>query len=190
MSNQKKTKVWVIVAIIFVAALSRILPHPSNFTPIVAMALFGGAYLKNKNLAFILVLVALFLSDFILNNTLLRAYYPDHQGLVFISSYMLWVYGSMLAIVTLGILILKKISISRVLLSAVGASVLFYLVTNFGAMLGDPMYPKSMAGLSASLFAGLPFFKNALVGNLLYTGVLFGAYELGISWYAKRSLAN
>jgi hypothetical protein len=190
MSEQKKKNFWVIIAIILLAALSRLLPHPGNFTPLVAMALFGGAYMLNKKHALIFVLAALFLSDIILNNTFHRAYYPDVEGFVFFSKYMITVYGSMALIVGLAILFLKKISMPRVLLTAMGASILFYFITNFGSMVYDPIYTKDFKGLVASLTAGLPFFKNALVGNLIYSTVIFGAYEFGWKWYQKRSFAS
>ena len=189
MTDSKNKKFWIIAIIVLIAALSRLLPHPENFTPIVAMALFSGAYFVNKRFAVIFAMAALFLSDLILNNTLLRSFYPDTEGLVIFSEYMLWVYGSMFLIVLIGVFLLKKINGIRVLGGAIGASVLFYLITNTGAMIYDPVYTKDLAGWGASMTAGLPFFKNALLGNVIYSVLLFGGYEWVSRLATKRSIA-
>ena len=163
---------WTIIALmIIVAAFSRFfLPH--NFTPIGALALFGAAYFTNKRWAFILPLAALWASNLVLNNVFLSQYY---DGFVWFANPT--VYLAFIAIVGLGLHFLKDISAGRVLAVSLGASVLFFAVTNFESWLVLP-YPKTPAGLLSCYVAAIPFFWNTLIGDLVFTAVLFGAFEL------------
>jgi hypothetical protein len=92
--------------------------------------------------------------------------------------WILYTYGALALIVLMGTFTLKKVRALNVAGSAVGASVIFYLVSNFGTWLSSGMYPHTWEGLGACYVAALPFFRNGLAGDLLYTGVLFGAFEL------------
>lgn len=163
----------ILLLIVMAAAMSRLLPHPPNFTPIGAMALFGAAHFARKSLAFIVPLVALWISDLVLNNVLYTAYYEGFQWLG-----SMWVYLAMGLIVLLGAGILKKLKPGRLLLASLSASMVFFLITNFGALFTTPLYPKTLGGLAAAYTAGLPFFLNTLLGDLFYTAVLFGTFEL------------
>jgi len=167
-----------VVFIILVAALSRIIPHPDNVTPIGAMALFGGAYFSRKYFAFIIPILALFISDLVLNNTILRVFFPDHTGIVFFSQYMIWTYVAFAAIVGLGILFLKKITPVKLIGGSLLGSTIFFLISNFGAWLQFPMYPKSFSGLISAYAAALPFFRTSILGDLFFVLVLFGSYYL------------
>ncbi|MCB0616429.1 MAG: hypothetical protein KDC75_24085, partial [Phaeodactylibacter sp.] len=84
--------------------------------------------------------------------------------------------------VGLGFVLLRQVKVSSLLAASLAASVLFFLVTNFGAWMADPRYPKTIAGLMAAYGAGIPFFWNTLLGDLFYVGVLFGAYQ----WMQRR----
>lgn len=174
---------------ILMAALSRLLPHPDNVTPVGAMALFGGAYFSRKYLAFLLPLAAMWFSDLLLNNLYYARLYPEYyDGFVWMGN--LWVYVAFIAIVLIGMGLLKKISPLRVIGASLFGSVLFFLVTNLGAWFVDPMYPKTTTGLAAAYAAGLPFFRNTLMGDLVYCGVLFGGFEWAKSrWPALRRQA-
>ncbi len=158
-------KRMVISGIILVAALSRLLPHPPNFTPIIAMGLMGGVYFKNKQLAVIIPLLAMMVSDLLLG----------------FHGTMIWVYSS-IAIVTLCSSFIKP-KLSTVGLASFSASIFFFLVTNFGVWISGTFYPKTLSGLGTCYMAGIPFLQNAIVGDLMYTAILFGAFEM-----AKKSI--
>ncbi|MDP3941170.1 MAG: hypothetical protein Q8Q49_02570 [bacterium] len=159
-----KTKIPNIVApalIILVAVALRLLPHPPNVAPIAAMALFGGVYL-DKRLAIVLPLTAMLVSDLFLG---------FHDT-------MLFVYSSFVLTGFLGIWLRKHKKPGVVLAVSFLSSLLFYIITNFGVWIMGSMYPKTFVGLLESYFFALPFFRNTIVGDLLYTGLFFGGYEL------------
>ena len=147
--------------LIWGAAAARILPHPSNFAPIGAMALFGGAHLAGRK-AWITPLLAMFISDVFLG----------------FHSTMPWVYGSFFLITLLGRRVQKRVNPVNLMGASLVASILFYLVTNFGVWFSTSMYPKTLAGLTQSYFMALPFFRNTILGDLFYSSVLFGSYAL------------
>ncbi len=153
---------WVVTLMVFAAAFVRLLPHPPNFAPIAAMALFGGAYFTKKSFAFLIPLAAMFLTDAIIG---------------FYSTAWL-TYISFALIVVLGIVMLKKVSVKNLIFASVTASVSFFLITNFGVWALGTLYPKTPAGLMESYVAAIPFFQNSLIGDLFFVGVMFGAYEL------------
>ncbi len=153
---------WVVTLMVFAAAFVRLLPHPPNFAPIAAMALFGGAYFNKKSFAFAIPLLAMFVTDAIIG------FY----------SYAWMVYISFALIVLLGIVMLKKVSVKNVVLASVTASVSFFVITNFGVWMLGTLYPKTPAGLMESYIAAIPFFQNSLIGDLFFSGVMFGVYEL------------
>jgi hypothetical protein len=136
------------------------------------MALFGAAYLSRKWLAVFIPLLALWISSVILDNTIYAAYY---EGFVWFSNGL--VYLALLAIVGLGMLTLKKITPARLFGVSLSASLLFFLVTNFGSWMSMPIYTKDFSGLLQAYAAGLPFLRDTLLGDLFYVGGLFGAYE-------------
>jgi hypothetical protein len=147
-------------ALIGAAALIRLVPHPWNFQPMDALALFGGAVLPGA-WAFVVPLGAVAISD-----ALLGFYGPG----------MMWVYGAYVVIVVVGRIALRRRSTPRVAGTALGSAMLFYLITNFGEWLG-PLYPHTAAGLAASYAAGVPFFGNTVLSDLGYSLVLFGIYD-------------
>ncbi len=163
----------VLAALIFIAALSRVLPHPPNFSPIEAVALFGGAYFAKRHWALLVPLVAMFLSDMVLG--LLRGgLYFEY----FASAGYLLVYACILLSTLLGFGLRGKVSASRVLGYSLVGSMLFFVVTNFGVWLSSPMYPQTAAGLLATYLAGVPFFQWTVLGTLFYAALLFGGFEL------------
>lgn len=152
----------VLTLMVFAAAFVRLLPHPPNFAPIAAMALFGGAYFNKKSLAFIIPLAALFLSDMVIG----------------IYSYAWMIYISFAIIVVLGMVMLKKMSVKNLIFASLTASVSFFAITNFGVWALGTLYPKTPEGLLASYTAAIPFFQYSLLGDLFFVGVMFGVYEL------------
>jgi hypothetical protein len=157
-----KPRLIVLVLMILAAAASRVIPHPPNVASITAVALFGGAYLTNKRLALIVPLAALLLSDLVLG------FY----------SHMEVVYGSFILVVCVGFWLQRKRSALRIGGAALASSVIFFIVTNFGVWAFESLYPKTGAGLLACYVAAIPFFQNTLVGDALYTAVLFGGFAL------------
>ncbi|MBC7383122.1 MAG: hypothetical protein H7296_09035 [Bacteroidia bacterium] len=155
-----------IVALIFTAALLRLLPHSPNFSPIGAIALFGGAFLTNRFYSFIIPIAALLVSDFLLG---------------FYGWEMLITYGSFTISILIGNLLRKNKSWERVLFASLSSSMVFFLITNFVYLYPvsiAPMYTKDMAGVFNSYIAGLAFFQNTVVSDLFYSSVLFGGYYL------------
>ncbi|RMF28181.1 MAG: hypothetical protein D6765_06380 [Bacteroidetes bacterium] len=162
---------WLVAGLILLAALSRLLPHPYNFTPLGGMALFGAAYFSRRWLGLLVPLAALWVSNLLLDNLLYAQYY---EGFVWFSNP--FVFLSLAAVVALGWLTLRKVTLPRLIGSSLAASTLFFLISNFGVWLQGLLYPKTLAGLAACYAAALPFFQNTLLGDLFYVGVLFGTY--------------
>jgi hypothetical protein len=183
MFEKMNTRFGILALMIALAALSRFLPHPPNFTPLGGMALFGAAYFNRKYLAFAVPFLAMWLSDLALNNLVYANLYP---GFAWMGS--LWVYLSFGLIVLLGLGLLKKVTAPRLLGASLSASVLFFLVTNFGSWLANPLYAKNIGGLMTSYAAGIPFFWNTLAGDLIFTAVLFGVFEWMKRRYSSLSL--
>lgn len=156
---------------IFAGALLRLLPHPPNFAPISAMALFGGTYLNRKS-AFLVPLIALFLSDYFIG------FYEFKL--------MLAVYGSFALIALIGLWLKKHKNFKNIVLASLSSSILFYLITNFAVWAFTPWYEKTLAGLIYCYFMALPFFRNTLAGDFFYVGAFFGAYELSIYLVNKK----
>lgn len=163
----------LLAALIFVAALSRVIPHPPNFSPIEAVALFGGAYFASRQWAMIVPLAAMFLSDLVLGIVNGGIYWE-----YFASAGYLLVYACIALSTLLGFGLRGKVSGTRVLAYSLAGSVLFFVVTNFGVWLSGGMYPKTLAGLAATYLAGIPFFQWTVLGTLSYAALLFGGFEL------------
>ena len=158
--SMRRKQFFTIFVMILLAALTRFLPHLPNLTPIGAIALFSGAKLKGIN-RYLLPLIIMLLTDAIIG---------FHNTMVF-------VYGSFLIITLLGAILQSKTTYLRIFGSALFASIIFFLITNFGVWLVGPMYPKTIAGLSQAYFMGIPFFRNTLIGDLIYVPVLFYGYS-------------
>lgn len=158
---------------ILLAALTRVLPHPWNFSPVEAIALFGGAYFGSRSLAVVVPLVAMFASDFILG----LMYGGTYSTYFFGASFWL-VYACIALSTVLGFGLRGKVNGARVLGYSLAGSVLFFLVTNFGAWLGSAMYPQNMGGLVVAYIAGIPFFQGTLLGTLFFSALLFGGFSL------------
>ena len=164
------SRLAAIFAAILVAAILRLVPHPPNFTPIGAMALFSGAYLGRKGvIAFAAPLGALLLSDLVLG---------FYRG-------MPTVYFSVASVVIIGWLSLQRVSPLRIGAAAIASSVLFFAVTNFGMWLSSGFYPRTLAGLEACYVAAIPFFQNTLAGDLFYATLLFGGWKIAETLFPR-----
>lgn len=173
--NKNNIQLGTISLMILVAALSRLLPHPNNFTAVGAMALFGVAYISNKKWAFLIPTFALWVSDILLNNIIYRQYYPEFT---LNPGTLLTTYLPFALIVMMGLFTLKKVNITNVLGTSLAASVIFFLVSNFFVWYHSINFPQTVLGLMACYYQAIPFFWNTLAGDLFFVGVLFGGYEL------------
>lgn len=169
---------WIVVSsMILFAALSRLLPHWPNFTAVGAMALFGASHLRKPAHAALVSLSALYLSDLIINNVLYAEYYTS-----FFWGFDTGVYVGFALILGIGALLRGRVGVATVGAAAVLSSVTFFLVTNAFHWWSSGMYPHTTAGLLMSYTAGLPFLWNTLLGDLFFSGLLFGGY----AWLAQR----
>jgi uncharacterized membrane protein (UPF0136 family) len=160
----------MLVGLILAAAAFRLGPHPPNFAPIAAMALFGGACFADKRMAFLVPLAAMLLSDLgiLLSGDMSQGLHPT----------LLAVYVSFTLIVCLGLKLRRRRRALPIAVATLASSVLFFVLTNFGVWALDSMYPKSWDGLVACYVAAIPFFHNTLLGDAMYTTVLFGSLAL------------
>ena len=163
LTMDNKVRLIALLVAIFAAAAMRLLPHLPNFSPIAAMALFGGAYLPRRALAFVAPFGALAISD-----ALLGGFYPG----------MNFVYLSFGLTVLIGWAIAKRKSPLVIGGAAVASSVMFFVLTNVGMWLFSGFYPRTVEGLVACYVAAIPFFQNTLAGDLFFTALLFGGFAL------------
>lgn len=161
MENRNILRTLLLPALcIAIIAATRLLPHPPNFTPVGAVALFSGAVVPGPA-GFLIPLIALFLSDTILG---------FHDT-------MLYVYASFFIIFLLGRYLKRQPAFNILSGSSLLSSVLFFTITNFGVWQATNLYPKTLSGLSQSYVMGLPFFGNTVAGDFLYTMIIFYGYR-------------
>jgi hypothetical protein len=169
MHSKEISRVWIqprtafITSIVVGAAALRIAPHPMNFAPIGALALFGGACFSTKRAAVAVPLLSLVAGD------------------IFIGFHRLvpWVYASFLLSVLIGFWLRRKRSVKRIGAATLAGAIQFFLITNLAVWATSTgSYPKNAAGLAACYVAGLPFFWNTLAGDAFYAALLFGGMAL------------
>ena len=157
--KNNNTQFGIITILIILATLSRLIEHPLNFTPISAMILFGAAHFNKKWQIFLVPFFATFISDLWISG----------------GYFNIWIYSSYLLMMLFGIMLYsQKISIYNILGGAVGSSLIFFIISNFGVW----MHPAYMKSLMACYIDAIPFYQNTLAGNIFYSGVLFGSYYL------------
>lgn len=170
----KKGKILeFVIALLFVLIGGglRLLPHPPNFAPISAIALFGGVYFSRKT-ALVLPIGAMLVSDLFIG---------FYSPLLMIS-----VYGSFLLTVILGFWLKKCKKVSTILASSVLSAVLFFFLTNFAVWVFTSWYAKTFSGIMQCYLMALPFFRNTILGNLFYAICFFGVYELVGFWIKQK----
>ncbi len=184
MDQSRNLPLILISVMILLAAFSRLIPHWPNFTAVGAMALFGAAQFRQKWLAFAVPFLALYLSDLVINNVIYGGYYNS-----FVWQFSAFTYGAFALIILLGFWLRNNVKVTSVISTSIAASVIFFLVTNFGSWVANPMYTKDMTGLLAAYGAGIPFFWNTLAGDFFFCGVLFGGYALVSRYYLAPQTA-
>ncbi len=164
-----KNKVLIVLLLILIGASARLFPHPANFAPIGAIAIFGALYLPRK-IALVAPLLAMFASD------------------IFIGFYswqmMVAVYFGFVIMGMIGLQVRKNKKFSTILGGTLLGSFLFFLLTNAAVWAFGTMYTLDLSGLMQSYYMAIPFFRNSLAGDLFYTAVLVGAFE-GLQYYYR-----
>ena len=176
-NNKEKNKDYLLaLALILVGVGFRFLPHAPNFTPVIALVLFGAAYLPRK-VALLAPLAIMAISDFFIGTYQLNL--------------MLIVYGSLLALAGSGFYLRESDNWKRIGIFSLGGGILFFLTTNFGIWLLTPWYEKSLSGLLQCYYLALPFFRNTLISTLVYSGALFFSYKSVKAWlHGKQHMLN
>lgn len=163
-----------VVSAIVIAVVMRLLPHLPNFTPIAAIAIFGGAYINRKALAFILPIVMMFISDLIIG----------------FHTTMIAVYAGMAIAALFGIMMRNKVKAGNVVLASLASSVVFFLITNFAAWYTGLMpYTRDFSGIMQAYIAGIPFFNTAVLGDLFYSTVIFGSFAFASKYIPSLARA-
>jgi hypothetical protein len=178
MSNRTK----VLIAGIFIAALGRVVPHPPNFAPMTALALFGGAYLSRRWVAFLVPLVAMLLGDCCIE---LAARYAHLYGAAswlaggrgFYAS-MWTTYLAFVLVVAIGCWLGSCGGVIRITLATFASSLTYFIVTNFAVWGLENIYPHNLGGLVACYVAALPFFGNTVASDVIFVSILFGGLAL------------
>jgi|TARA_B100000686_G_C16750722_1_gene952300 hypothetical protein len=166
----------VLSIIILLAAFTRIMPHPPNFSPMAAIGLFGAAHFAKKWQAFFIPLIGIWISDLVINN---YVYSSSSSNFVWFYSGFYWQYISYILIIFAGLFIFNRgISLTKMFGGMISSSGIFFLVSNFGVWAGGTMYPKNFGGLITCYAAGVPFIHNTIISDVLFTTVLFGTYYL------------
>lgn len=178
-SMQLDSRSKFIIAFVFLGALSRLIPHPLNFTPIAAMALFGGTYLLNKKMAYLVPVSVMFLSDILLEIFTGNGFHNQ----------MLFVYGSILLITRMGFLLRGREQRQTIMVASLTGSLLFFFITNFGCWTTG-YYGYTAQGLANCYIAAIPFFKGTVMGDLFYNLVFFSGFAIvnrfAPSWVRTR----
>lgn len=157
-----KYSVYFGLGLIILLALSRLIPHPPNFTPILGMAVFSGAIINRKIVAYLVPLAAMLLSDL---------YLGFHSGMPII-------YFTLAICVLIGTFIESRVTILNSILGITAGVLVFYLITNFTVWYGSGMYENSFSGLITCYVMGLPFLQNTFISSLIYGMGAFLIYEV------------
>lgn len=155
----KNSLFWI--AIIIFGAIMRVIPHEANIAPIGVICLFSSSYAP-KRYALGIPILSMLLSDIFLG----------------FHHVMIWVYSSFFLISLTGLYLRNNISFKNVFVYSLFSSFLFYIVTNFGVWVSTNMYSKDLQGLLECYTLALPFLRNTLIGDILYSGILFGGFNI------------
>jgi hypothetical protein len=184
MQKQNKTSILIAVLLVVAAAISRVILYPHNFSPMVGMALFAGATFTDKRLAFALPIFSMLLSDIMFEAFNIA---PGFWGWGQLVGYGIF------ALITVFAFTLKKVNVLNVIGYSIISSVIFFVLSNLSFFLIDNTiyhtYTQDFSGFVNCYIGALPFFKTSLAADLVYSGVLFGAYYSIQNFTVKRSVA-
>ena len=158
------------IGLIFILALSRLMPHPDNFTPIIALAIMSSYFFRNINFSYAIMLFSMLLADFFIG------FY----------SHMLFVYSSLFLIVLIFFKISKKINYKNLFIFSFFGSVIFFLISNFGVWLVGNLYERNINGLIECYFMAIPFFKNTIISTLIFSYSSLIVYKSSNKYFATR----
>ena len=167
----------VILAILIALGVAgRLLPHPPNFTPMAAIALFAGFIFIKRYMAVVAVISTMLLCDYFAFGSLSVSWFGSKSMFV--------VYLALLFPIVFKNFLQKKIGVLRIFGAALASSSVFFLATNFAVWAFSPMYEKTLEGLVLCYTMAIPFFQNTVAGDLIWSGVIFGTY------FALRNYSN
>lgn len=158
----KKNQLIIGFVLLAILVLSRLIPHPYNFTALTGVALFSGSFWRG-HLRFVVPLMATFLTD---------AYFGFYPGIQ-------WTYMGIASIVLLSPSLNANVYV--VGLRAFTAAILFFVFSNFGVWWSAELYPSTVAGLGACFTMAIPFFSNMLISSLFYALVFYSSYRVVFS---------
>ena len=171
--DRKENNFYFVIGLILLASFSRFIPHYPNFTPIIAISLFGGKYFENRTLAFFLPVFILWFGDLVINNFILDYY----KAFTFFYPGFYWQYLSIFLISFIGRNYINKISTSKLLGISISSSLVFFVISNFGVFVTSSIYSKDLNGLLLCYTAAIPFFWGTISSSIIYTFSLFGIYK-------------
>lgn len=171
MGNLFNNNIFLLSLFLFLLCVaSRLVPHEPNFTAVGAVALFSGMYLPKKT-SIVIPLIAVFVSDMFIG------FYHFEMAVA--------VYMSLALMSLIGLFVREHKNLATIIVGTLVGSLLFFLVTNFAVWKFETMYPRDTSGLWMSYEMAIPFFKNTILGNLFYVGLLVGGVEL-MSFVLKK----
>ena len=159
------------IGLILILALSRLMPHPDNFTPIIALAIMSSYFFRNINFSYAIMLFSMLLADFFIG------FY----------SHMLFVYLSLFLIVLIFFKISKKINYKNLFIFSFFGSVIFFIISNFGVWLVGNLYERNINGLIECYFMAIPFFKNTITSTLIFSYSSLIIYKSSNKFFFTRS---
>ena len=164
------------ISLILILAFARLIPHPPNFTPIIAVAIMSSYFFKNINLSLLILLIAMLISD------LFIGFYEN----------VIFVYVSLLLITFVFHKISNKINFKNLFICGFAGSLIFFVVSNFGVWaLGSPgvhdiVYEKSLSGLIECYILAIPFFGNTFMSTLIFAYPAIFIYKSLPAWSSSR----
>lgn len=174
--KKQHVRFLTLTTLILAAAISRIVPHMPNFSPMEAITLFAAANFYRTWQAFLIPFAAMWLSSLFIDNVIYGSY---QQGFVWMYPGFHWQYLSYFLIALLGIAVLRRaVTVPRLVLGGLTSGFIFFAVTNFGVWFRGNLYPQTLDGFIACYVAAIPFYRGTLLGDLFYTTVLFGGFFL------------
>jgi hypothetical protein len=181
----------IILFLLIIGIGSRLIPHYPNFTAVGAISLLGAAFATRRSIAIIIPFLVMLCSDMILNNLIYARLYPDdYKHFIFLYRGALWSYAAFGLVVIFGSTLFRNsVNLPKVFFGSLGASLIFFILSNFGVWASTGAYPVNFTGLMACYTAGLPFLLNQVLGDLFYCMILFGVALHVLALKPKRHLA-